>query len=203
MTISDRNTFMVTPADNVSGPKQGQWTYKDYVTIPADGKRYEVVDGVLFMTPSPDKWHQKAAGRIFRYLSAHIEDTGKGEVYIAPFDVELDPKTVVQPDVIVLLKPNLAKATNKRIIGAPDLVVEVASPATANYDRREKLDAYASAGVTEYWIVDPTVRTIKLLILDAAHYRLAGIFEGKNTLPSKVIPDFPVPVEKFFAYLQI
>jgi Uma2 family endonuclease len=199
MTLTPGGFPVAAPANTVPGPEQGQWTYEDYAAIPDDGKRYEVVNGVLFMSPAPDKWHQKTVGRIFRYLSAHIEDTGIGEVYIAPFDVELAPNIVVQPDVLVLLKPHLGKATDKRVIGAPDLVVEVASPSTAIYDRREKLDAYIQAGVAEYWIVEPATHSVEVLTIEANAFSSRGIFEGKTTLTSKVIPDFSIHVEQFFA----
>jgi Uma2 family endonuclease len=81
----DTTSDIIVTADTVQGPGQGNWTYEDYAAMPDDGKRYEVVNGVLFMSPAPDKWHQKAVGRIFRYLSTYIEETGMGEVYIAPF----------------------------------------------------------------------------------------------------------------------
>jgi len=190
---------MVTTADNMPGPGQGRWTYKDYAALPDDGRRYEIVDGVLFMAPSPGRWHQKSSGRLFRYLAAHVEDAGLGEVYEAPFDVELALNVVVQPDVVVLLNANLEKITDSRIIGAPDLVVEVASPGTMGHDRTRKLQAYARAGVPEYWIADPWSRTIEVFALEINSYRSLGIFEGKATLPSEVISDFPVPVEQFFA----
>src|SRR5207245_10839761 len=103
------------------------------VAIPDDEHRYEIVDGVLYMAPSPNRGHQNAALEIASYLRTHIKLTGLGQVYIAPFDVELNPRTVVQPDVFVVLNPNLDKITESRIIGAPDLVVEVSSPGTVGY----------------------------------------------------------------------
>jgi Uma2 family endonuclease len=199
MTTTLGNVPMVTPAD-LPGPRQGQWTYKDYAALPDNGQRYEIIDGVLFMTPSPTERHQTVAGRFFRYLAAHIEDTGLGRVYIAPLDVELAPYVVVQPDVIVILKDNHEKITPSRIVGAPDLVIEVASPGTANYDRREKQDTYARAGVPEYWLADPSAYTISLFVLETAgKYRSLGLFEGQVILPSRVVKGFAVPVERFFA----
>ena len=88
MAIAPDQLPMVRPADHIQGPGQGRWTYKDYAALPDDGKRYEIVDGVLFMAPSPGRWHQKAAGKLYKLLSSYIEDMGLGEVYIAPFDVE-------------------------------------------------------------------------------------------------------------------
>ncbi len=190
---------MVTAADRVPGPGQGRWTYKDYADLPDDGRRYEIVDGVLYTTPSPNEWHQTVVGRIFRYLSAHIEDGGLGRVYIAPLDVELAPDTVVQPDVLVILNASREKITKSRIIGAPDLVVEVASPGTVAHDRREKQDAYARAGVPEYWVAIPEAYTIEVLVQEAGEYRSLGVFEGQALLPSRAVPGFLVHVEEFFA----
>src|SRR5258708_7351587 len=199
MTMILGRVPMVTAADDVPGPGQGRWTYKDYAALPDDGRRYEIVDGVLYMAPSPNEWHQTTAGRLFRYLATQIEDAGLGRVYIAPFDVELTPDTVVQPDVLVILNANHDKITLSRIIGAPDLVVEVSSPGTVGYDRDKKQSAYARAGVQEYWIADPWSRTVEVFVLEAGAYRSLGVFEGKATLPSQVGPGFSVHVEQFFA----
>ncbi len=187
-----------TPADWVPGPKQGHWTYADYAALSDDGNRYEVVSGVLFMTPSPGGAHQDAVGEIFTYLREHVKQGGLGLVRIAPFDVELAPGTVVQPDVFVVLSEHFDKITDNRILGAPDLVVEVASPGTAIYDRHNKLEAYARAGVPEYWIANPATHTVEVLVLESGKYRALGVFQGKAVLPSEIIPGLDVPVEKFF-----
>ena len=189
---------MVMPADHMHGAEQGHWTYKDYSALPDDGHRYEIVDGVLYIAPSPNEWHQATAGRLFRYLSTYIEDAGLGRVYIAPFDVELGPKTVVQPDVLVILNVNRNKITFSHINGVPDLIVEVSSPGTVGYDREKKQRAYAHAGVPEYWIADPWSRTVEVLTLEEGVYRSLGVFEGKAILPSQVVPDFLVHIEQFF-----
>jgi Uma2 family endonuclease len=190
---------MVMPADHMPGPEQGHWTYKDYAALPNDGHRYEIVDGVLYMAPSPNRAHQNAALEIASYLRTHVKLAGLGQVYIAPFDVELGPRTVVQPDVIVVLNQNLDRITESRIIGPPDLVVEVSSPGSVGYDREKKQGAYARAGVPEYWIADPWSSTVEVLTLEAGAYRSLGVFEGKAVLPSQVVPDFLVHVEQFFA----
>ena len=198
MTSSGR-VPMVMPADHMPGPRQGHWTYEDYAALPDDGHRYEIVDGVLYMAPSPNRRHQNTAFEIASYLRTHVKLTGLGQVYIAPFDVELNPRTVVQPDVIVVLNHNLDRITESRIVGAPDLVVEVSSPGTVGYDREKKQRNYARAGVPEYWIADPWSRTVEVLSLVADGYRSLGVFEGKAILPLEVVPDFLVHVEQFFA----
>src|SRR5438552_4960261 len=157
---------MTVRADHVSGCKQGRWTYAKYAAIPDDGNRYEVVDGVLYMTPAPNLGHQGSVAHFTTQLVMHVEFTGIGRVFPAPCDVELGPRIVVQPDVVVVLNANASIMTPSRIIGAPDLVIEIASPGTASYDRRTKQDAYAQAGVPEYWIADPNARTIEVLHLE-------------------------------------
>lgn len=199
MTMISDKLPRITRADWVPGPGQGRWTYKDYAALPESRDKYEVVNGVLYMSPAPSGAHQDAALEIASHLRAHIKQAGLGLVRIAPFDVELAPNVVVQPDVLVVLKENSDKVTDNRIIGAPDLVVEVASPSTAIYDRHEKLEAYARAGVPEYWIVDPNAHTVEVLTLEApGMYFSLAIYRGKALLPSRVIPGFSTRVEQFF-----
>ena len=183
-------------ADHAAGPAQGHWTYSDYAALPDDGNRYEIVDGVLYMAPAPTTFHQSANRWFVYYFTAHFQIPGLGHVFAAPTDVELGPHDVVQPDVIVVLSGSTTIIPS-RIIGALDLVVESGSPSTAGYDRREKQDAYARAGVAEFWVADPNAQTIELLVLDGGAYRSLGLFQGKATLPSRVAT-LPVHVEQFF-----
>jgi Uma2 family endonuclease len=188
---------VVTVAVPIVGPPQGRWTYADYAALPDDGNRYEIIAGVLYTTPAPGAGHQSVSARLVTFLVTHVEFAGLGRVFAAPVDVELAPDTVVQPDIVVILSANLDRITPSRIIGAPDLVVEILSPGTAGYDRREKQDAYARAGVGEYWIVDPGAQTVELLTLEQGGYRSHGVFRGQARLPSSVVT-LPVPIERFF-----
>ena len=188
---------VVTAAAPLVGPPQGRWTYADYAALPDDGNRYEIIAGVLYMTPAPGTGHQSISARVVTFLVTHVEFAGLGRVFAAPVDVELAPDTVVQPDIVVVLSANLHRITPSRIIGAPDLVVEILSPGTAGYDRREKQDAYARSGVGEYWVVDPGAQTVELLTLDQGGYRSHGVFRGQARLPSSAVT-MPVPVERFF-----
>jgi len=196
--IPTEEPLIVTPADWVPGPPQGFWTYDDYAALPDDGRHYEIVNGVLVMGPAPSPDHQSIAVRLTHYLFVHAELAGLGRVFAAPLDVELEPKNVFQPDIIVLLNAHLDRVTAKRIIGAPDLVAEVASPGTAAFDRLTKYDVYARAGVKEYWIVKSAQHTVEVLVLENREYHSLGIFSGQATLPSRVVPGLPVRVEQFF-----
>ncbi|QBD83657.1 Uma2 family endonuclease [Ktedonosporobacter rubrisoli] len=195
---TEESLSVVVPANRMPGPAQGQWTYAQYATIPEDGHRYEVVSGVLYMAPSPSAEHQSIVGEIFAYLRSAIQATKRGRVFVAPFDVILADRHVVQPDVLVVLNEHRERITERCVLGAPDLVVEVASPATIRHDLHEKFVAYASAGVPEYWIVLPGSKTVELLVLEEGQYHSLGVFRGKASLPSKIVPEWNVKVEQFF-----
>lgn len=179
-------------------PPGGRWTVADYERLPDDGQRYELIDGDLRMAPAPNPDHQHVAGLIFYYLMQHVQMAGHGRVFSAPIDVELSPVTIVQPDAVVLLHGGAAAITAQRIVGPPDLVVEVVSPGTASYDRREKRDLYAAAGVREYWIADPGHRAVELLTLDGAVYRAEHVYRGQAVIPSLVVPGWSVATDLLF-----
>jgi Uma2 family endonuclease len=189
---------VVTPADWVPGPEQGSWTYDDYAALPDDGQRYEIVNGVLVMAPAPSPAHQDIVGMIFHYLLVQVKFAGLGRVFTAPIDVDLGPKNVFQPDVVVVLNAHLDRVAAKKIVGAPDLVVEVVSPGSGVMDRIAKYAVYARAGIPEYWIVKPEKETVEVFTLEDGEYRSLGIFGGQQTLPSRVVPGLPVLVEQFF-----
>ncbi len=200
MTTAAEVLSVTSPATSVLGPPQGQWTYDDYAAIPDDGTRYELIDGVLYVTPAPNMGHQNAVLWFGMYLRTHVQLAGRGVVLIAPFDVDLDAgRTVVQPDVLVVLEEHRSVLTAARAVGAPDLVIEVSSPSTASHDRRRKMDTYGRAGVREYWIADPNAASVELLRLEGQEYVSAGVFRGGAVLPSLVLPELPVRVEQFFA----
>jgi len=164
MTTIDRLS-LVSPANHVLGPRQGDWTYEDYAALLDGGQRYEIMDGVLLIAPSLGPLHQSVSMALSFYLYQYVNQAGIGKVFAAPLDVELAPKQVFQPDLFVLLNANAAKVTTARVIGAPNLVIEIASPGTLAYDRSGKSRSYAQAGVEEYWMVDVEARTVEVLVL--------------------------------------
>ncbi len=198
-TTSDNSMPVALPAKHVPGPRQGQWTYAAYAALPDDGRRYEVMNGVLIMAPAPNLDHQGASTRLVHYLFQLVESAGLGRVFHAPCDVELTPERVVQPDVFVVLNANLRKLAAKKIIGAPDFVIEIISPGTAIYDRLSKYEAYEQVGVPEYWLVDPEDKSIEVLVLEHGVYQSLGTFQGQDNIPSRVVPAIAqVHVEQFF-----
>lgn len=198
-TFHETSASIVLPVQHPSGPPQGHWTYEDYLRIPEDGRRYEVMNGVVIMAPSPTGPHQATLARFIYYLLPLVEFAGIGKVLAAPFDVVLTPGRVVQPDLLVVLQSHLNQLTLTHMQGGPDVVVEIASPSTAAYDRLSKYDAYEQAGVSEYWLVNPNEKSIELMVLKEGKYRSEGIFKGKDTVPSQVVPAIAaVLVEQFF-----
>jgi Uma2 family endonuclease len=189
---------VATPADWVPGPPQGSWTYDDYAALPEDEHRYEIVNGVLVMAPAPSPEHQDIVLEIASYLRTHIKLAGLGRVFPAPIDVDLGPKNVFQPDVVVVLNAHLDRVAAKKIVGAPDLVVEVVSPGSGVMDRIAKYAVYARAGIPEYWIVNPLRQTIEVSVLEDGEYHSLGVFHRQDLLPSRVVPGLPVRVEQFF-----
>jgi Uma2 family endonuclease len=195
---SSRSITEVTPADWLTQKPQGSWTYEDYAALPEDGNRYEIIDGVLYMAASPNTNHQSATGFIHHHLLVYVYYAQKGRVFIAPFDVKLPSGTTVQPDITVVLNTNLNIITPDKVQGAPDLVVEVSSPSTSYYDRNKKKRTYEQNAVKEYWIVDSETQEVEVFELQSGAYVSLGTFRGKSTLPTKVVPNFPVRVEQFF-----
>jgi Uma2 family endonuclease len=181
-------------------PAQGAWTVDDWARLPNDGNRYELIDGVVYVTTAPSTHHQWVNGRLYRFLDEHIDAQvpPPGILLVPPFGVIL-PTGPVIPDLVYLHMHNIDRLTGKRIEGVPDLVVEIASPSTAAYDRREKQDAYAQSGIPEYWWVEPANRTVEVLVLEqSGRYRTHALVERQSPIPSLQIPGLRFPVERIF-----
>ena len=137
------------------------WTAEMVRALPDDGNRYEVVDGELLVTPSPGYPHQRAVRELLMLLDEYLRGAGLGEVLPSPSDIELDPESMVQPDLFAqgLVDGRPPRDWNS---GAPlFLVVEVLSPSTARADRTTKRRRFQRAGIPEYWIVDLDARVIE------------------------------------------
>lgn len=138
-----------------------RWTADRLRALPADGRRFEIIDGELFVTPSPGFRHQYAvlalAARLRAYLAAHPV----GVVLIAPADVEFGNETVVEPDVFVVPLVDGRPPEDSRSAGRPLLVIEVLSPSTERIDRERKRALYQAHAVPEYWIVNPDARVFE------------------------------------------
>ena len=144
--------------------------YKEFVLFPNDGNRHEVIDGRHYMNPSPTPRHQTISKRLQHELYTKVELAGLGEVFDAPLDVQLSDHDIVEPDLIVMLKSSAAKITPTRIIGPPELLIEILSPSTKKNDNTLKRALYQQSGVLEYWIVDGETQTACQLVLTDEGY---------------------------------
>ena len=170
--------------------------YDDLAHMPDDGLTREILDGELFVTPSPSPLHQRISKRLQRQIEAYFEDRGLGEVFNAPLDTILGPHDVAQPDVLVVTNSSLV--TKRAIEGPPVLVVEILSPATAARDRAVKADRYAAAGVAHYWIVDPEARRLECLHLVNGRYVVASAGSGDDTLEDAAWPGLIVQLAELW-----
>ncbi|NJP07096.1 MAG: Uma2 family endonuclease [Chloroflexaceae bacterium] len=188
---------MLQPVHQLNGPAAGNW-FAHYTDIPDDGQRYEVVRGVSRI-PTPDTTHKVTITLFCTYFMQQVQFVGLGHMFKISCDVELTAHDIVQPDITVVLNQHLAIITHKRIVGVPDLLVEILSPGTATHDRRKKYATYARVGVPEYWIADPVNKTIEIFTHDTASssYRSLGVFTGETPVPSLVLPTLNVPVIHF------
>jgi Uma2 family endonuclease len=175
-----------------------RFNYHDYLQLPED-KRYEILDGELYVVAAPNTRHQRVSKRLETALIRQVEEKGFGEVFYAPYDVLLSEENVVQPDIMFVRKERFAIIGELNIHGAPDLVIEILSPGTRTKDLEIKRKIYAGFGVQEYWIVDPDAATVEVLIWSEPGYVSAGIYAKSQRLSSPLLPELNLPLDEVFA----
>lgn len=143
-------------------PARRGWSYAEFARLPDDGNRYEVIDGELFVTPSPRPAHQGVAGNLVELLSPFVRRHKLGRVYPGPIDVLFGPGDYLVPDLVFVREQQRGTVTGRGVESPPDLVVEIISPSTADRDRGLKRERYAEFGVPEYWVIDPRLRRIEI-----------------------------------------
>ena len=156
-------------------------TEDDMAEMPDDGHRYELIDGVLIVSPSPSLGHQRCV--VSMLLLLHAGRHPEHEVLPAPFDVRFSRTTVVQPDVLVARQTDL---TPTRLEAAPLLAVEVLSPSTRFIDLGTKRLAFEAAGVPAYWLVDPDVPSMTVLHLHDGRYVEHAVVTGDEPYTATV-----------------
>lgn len=172
-------------------------TYEDYTRLPDDGKRYEIIEGELYVAPAPTPEHQRDVGRLHLLLQPEAQKVG-AEVFLSPIDVILGEDKVVQPDLLVLTADQRQLVSERGIDGAPALVVEVLSPSTSARDRGVKRKMYADAGVREYWLVSREAGTIEILALREGRYEVHRRAGYDEPVASTVLPGLAFPASAAF-----
>jgi Uma2 family endonuclease len=175
-----------------------RFTYNDYLLLPED-KRYEILDGDLYVVAAPNTRHQRVSRKLEVALIQHTEDKGLGEILDAPYDVIFSEENVVQPDILFVRKERAGIIGEMNLQGAPDLVIEILSAGTRSKDLDLKRKIYAGFGVQEYWIVDPELATVEVLVWSELGYITAGVCGRSDRLSSPLLPDLNVPLSEVFA----
>ena len=174
-----------------------KFTYDDYLNTPED-KRYELLNGDLFALSSPGEFHQRVSILLGSKLVQVAVENRLGKVYHAPFDVVLSNTDVVQPDLIFVSNERTDIITPANIQGAPDLVVEILSPSTAARDKTFKRNLYARHGITEYWMVDLTEKTITILRLGERGFEVIDTYSEGEILTSPTLQGFTLSLDDIF-----
>lgn len=170
-----------------------------------DNNWYELINGELVRKQSPTYDHQSISREIMVSLTLYARQTRAGQAWAAPLDVVLDDNNAYHPDVFFVKKERyfIFNEKEKIVIGAPDLVVEILSKSTAQYDRGDKRDIYEQFGVREYWLVDPAKKSIELYSFVNERFKLVSYFEEAGVLKSIVLEGFEMDIEQVFGEAKI
>lgn len=174
-------------------------TYDDLLQLPDDGKRYEIIDGELYVSPSPIPRHQQVLGRLHLLIATFVNEPERGVVYLAPLDVRLGTHDVVEPDLLFISTERMAIIGGTTINGAPDLLIEILSPSTRSRDETLKAELYARSGVREYWLADPVAETLVIHVLEDGRWVAIGPAERPE---SRVLTGLSIDARKLFADLS-
>jgi len=176
-------------------------TYDDFVLFPDDGKRHEIIDGEHYVTPSPNTRHQQIAVDLLALIWTYLEAHPVGRVFVAPFDVVFSQFDVVEPDVLYLSHDRATDVlTPANVQGAPDLVIEIASPSTRQRDETIKRRLYERAGVSEYWVVDPDTDVVRIYrrAVEGFDRAIELSREAGDVLTTPLLPALAMPLARIF-----
>ena len=167
-------------------------TVADLDLMPDDGNRYEVIEGELLVSRAPGLAHQRVSRNLLVVISRYLENNPVGEVLATP-GVMLSELSGVIPDLIFISHERRRDiASGERVMGAPDLVVEIVSPGAENArrDRVAKRQLYGRYGVEEYWVVDPEQQVVEIYRSQDGPLEPVGSFIGDEKITSPLLPDF-------------
>jgi Uma2 family endonuclease len=176
-------------------------TYEDYLHLPEDGKRHEIIDGKHYVSPTPPTRHQIVLVNLLHHLHPMVREHRLGRVLAAPVDVVLSDTDVVEPDLLYLSTAHLDRLTEANVQGAPDLVVEILSDSTRRTDEITKRRLYERWGVAEYWVVDPVIEAVKVYRRtgEGRYERAAELtLEAGDTLTTPLLPGLQIPLQAVF-----
>ena len=175
-----------------------KFTYSDYLLLPDNGKRYEILEGELLMSPSPNTKHQIVLLNLAAILKSFVERNNLGQIFIAPYDVVLSKYDVVQPDIMFISSKNTKMIKPTHLEGVPDLVIEIISPGSAQRDRIIKRKIYALHGVKEYWLVHPEKQRVQVLRLEKGELQPITELTAEDTLTSPMLSGLEIQLTDIF-----
>jgi Uma2 family endonuclease len=165
-----------------------KYTYQDLRSTPDDGRRYELFEGDLIVSPAPTTMHQRIVFRLSLVIGNFVQMHQLGEVLSAPCDIQFSGETVVEPDLLFVARDRASIVKEDYVQGAPDLIVEVISPTSEERDRGYKFKIYAEQGVKEYWLADYRKRVLQIFGLTSSGFQLAGEFKNDDEVRSPLFP---------------
>jgi Uma2 family endonuclease len=178
-------------------PEPGPHTWTDFIALDEDDLR-ELIDGELLEVEVPTRAHERLVALLIHFLCAWAEEHG-GETLGSGYKVRITDKRGVMPDVQFYRAGHEPRGQDQGLArGHPDLVVEIVSPSSVRYDRVKKMTWYASIGVPEYWIVDPSARTLERLVLDAGRFAIADALEGGAVFRPESFDGLEIPLSRLW-----
>ena len=174
------------------------YTYEDYFNLPDDGKRYEIIDGELYLFPTPNLPHQSILGNLFCTIAEFPKEKEYGEIFLSPLDVVFSNINIIQPDLIFVAKENFNILTPENIRGTPDLLIEILSSNTERRDRTLKLTTYSKFGVREYWMVHEERETVDVWRRKDDHLNFHSFLDKTHILFTPLLPGLEISLGKIF-----
>ncbi|MDX2191220.1 MAG: Uma2 family endonuclease [Bacteroidota bacterium] len=192
MTSEELKNFVLFPDTSK------KWSYTDVVNWGED-VHVEILNGELFLSPTPTFYHQTVSLNLVILMSNFIKKFKLGKIVTAPQDTRLGNFNLVQPDILFISNQNTKVRIDKTVIGPPDLVVEIISPSSVSRDYHKKKDIYEKFKVQEYWIVDPGNQSVEVLYLVDDKYEILSLGDSLDKkVFSKVLAGFEVTLAEIF-----
>ena len=179
--------------DSMPAAKSHKCTYEEYCLLPDDGKRYEVLDGKVVVSPAAGSDHQGIQATLSHHLYAAIDLKRRGRVF-TDIDCHLLAHDIVRPDLVVVLPDHTHRIIATHVVGTPDLAIEILSPSTAARDRTSKKHRYEAAGTPELWLVDGRKRTVAQFVHDGKRFGPAVLHTAKVRLA--ILPKVEIPLHE-------
>jgi len=176
-----------------------KYTEADYQLL-EEGAPFQLINGDLVMSPLPTSYHQILSARLFKVIDAFLEqDNDQGICLYSPIDVVLDDENIFQPDLIYISAERKPELLQERIMGAPDLIIEILSPSTAYYDLKQKKDFYELYGVKEYLIIDPIRKDAEVYFLTKGKFNMQQKEQQNGTVSLNTLSGLQIDLQKLFA----